>query len=144
MKPLRQAASLAPINKIEEIKLKAAETAVETIAEPVVEKVAVAPVKLEVPVEKVQEVVEQVTNIDKPTQNKFLAGFKSMLGDSHDENAISSKRVLAFLAFIFCAVGFFVDLFTANTITPHIYDSMMWIVIAGIGISGLEKFAPKE
>lgn len=141
MKPLRQAASLAPTTKIQEIKMRTTEPEIESSVD---EEVAVAPSKLEPTVEKVQEVVEQVTNVDKPTQNRFLAGLKSMLGDSHDENAISSKRVLAFLAFIFCAIGFFVDLFSANTITPHIYDSMMWIVIAGIGISGLEKFAPKE
>ena len=141
MKPLRQAASLLPPTKIEEIKSKT-----EAVAEPVVTKVSQPidePVDEPV-IEKIQSVVQEVTTVDKPTQNRFLAAIKSMLGDSHDENAISSKRVLAFLAFIFCAVGFFVDLFSTNSITPHIYDSMMWIVIAGIGISGLEKFAPKE
>lgn len=143
MKPLRQAASIAPTNKIEEIKIKAAEAAVEIAPEPVVEPVVVQSPKVVPTIQKVQEVVEQTTTIDKPTQNRLLAAIKSMLSDSHDENAISSKRVLAFLAFAFCAVGFFVDLFTTNTVTPHVYDSMMWIVIAGIGMSGLEKFAPK-
>lgn len=70
--------------------------------------------------------------------------FKSMLSDSHDDNAISSKRVIAFLAFICCMVAFFIDLFTPYQITPTLFDSMMWIVIAGFGFSGLEKFAPKE
>ncbi len=68
---------------------------------------------------------------------------KSMLSDSHDDNAISSKRVIAFLAFIFCAVGFFVDLFSEYTVTQGVFDSMMWIVIAGLGFTGLEKFAGK-
>lgn len=79
--------------------------------------------------------------------NGFLARvlnfFKSMLSDSHDENAVSSKRVIAFLAFLCCMVAFFVDLFTAFNITPTLFDSMMWIVIAGFGFSGLEKFARK-
>lgn len=76
--------------------------------------------------------------------NKLANFFKSMLSDSHDDNAISSKRVIAFLAFICCMVAFFIDLFTPYQITPTLFDSMMWIVIAGFGFSGLEKFAPKE
>lgn len=74
---------------------------------------------------------------------KLVKALKSMLSDSHDENAISSKRVIAFLAFIFCSIGFFVELFSDLTITQGIYDSMMWIVIAGLGFTGLEKFAGK-
>ena len=128
MKPLRQAASLLPPAPVV--------TQTEQVEQPKeVGKVTIA---------KMQEVVETATTVDKPTQNRVLAFFKSMLSDSHDDNAISSKRVLALLAFIFCSIGYFVDLFSTNSVTPHIYDSMMWIVIAGIGISGLEKFAPKE
>jgi len=68
---------------------------------------------------------------------------KSMLSDSHDDDAISSKRVIAFIAFIVCVIAFFVDLFTDYEITQGIFDSMMWIVIAGLGFTGLEKFAGK-
>jgi len=68
---------------------------------------------------------------------------KSMLSDSHDDDAISSKRVIAFIAFIACVIAFFVDLFTDYEITQGIFDSMMWIVIAGLGFTGLEKFAGK-
>lgn len=81
-------------------------------------------------------------NMDNFFKN-VVKTLKSMLSDSHDDNAISSKRVIAFLAFIFCAIGFFVDLFSEYTITQGIYDSMMWIVIAGLGFTGLEKFAGK-
>lgn len=117
----------------------------ETYTEPVTEVVeTVIPAEKTVSLKNINQKIEKTTGISTQNQNRFLNAFRSMLTDSHDENAISSKRVLAFLAFIFCAIGFFVDLFTSNTITPHIYDSMMWIVIAGIGISGLEKFAPKE
>jgi len=68
---------------------------------------------------------------------------KSMLSDSHDDDAISSKRVIALVAFICCVIAFFVDLFTNYEITQGIFDSMMWIVIAGLGFTGLEKFAGK-
>ena len=66
-----------------------------------------------------------------------------MLADSHDDSALSSKRVIALLAFICCVVAFFVDLFSDYNITQGIFDSMMWIVIAGLGFTGLEKFAGK-
>ena len=66
-----------------------------------------------------------------------------MLSDSHDDNAISSKRVIAFIAFICCITAFFVDLFTDYNVTQGVFDGMMWIVIAGLGFTGLEKFAGK-
>jgi len=74
---------------------------------------------------------------------KILESMKSMLADTHDETALSSKRVIAFLAFICCVIGFFVDLFTNYQVTQTLYDSMMWIVISGLGFTGLEKFAGK-
>lgn len=68
---------------------------------------------------------------------------KSMLADSHD-NSVSSKRVVTFLAFILCAVGFIANLFWGYTVSEFIYNSMMYIVLGGLGFTGLEKFAPKS
>lgn len=73
----------------------------------------------------------------------FMQNLKTMLADSDDISALSSKRVIALLAFICCMIGFFVDLFTNYQITQAIFDSMMWIVISGLGFTGLEKFAGK-
>lgn len=73
----------------------------------------------------------------------LLTNLKTMLADGDDATAISSKRVVTFLAFLLCAVGFLADLFFEFTITAAIFDSMMYIVIAGLGFTGLEKFAPK-
>jgi hypothetical protein len=73
----------------------------------------------------------------------FMHNLKTMLADSDDISALSSKRVIALLAFICCMVGFFVDLFSDYQISQSIYDSMMWIVISGLGFTGLEKFAGK-
>lgn len=67
-----------------------------------------------------------------------------MLSDGHDETAISSKRVITFLAFLLCSFGFLVDLFSNFTITQTLYDSMMWIVIAGLGFTASEKFAKSK
>jgi len=72
----------------------------------------------------------------------ILGNIKSMLADSVD-GSVSSKRVLTFLAFILCAVGFIANLFWGYKIDEFIYNSMMYVVIAGLGFTGLEKFAPK-
>jgi hypothetical protein len=73
----------------------------------------------------------------------ILTNLKGMLADNIDHDMLSSKRVVAFLAFICCVVAFFVDLFTDYNVTQGVFDSMMWIVIAGLGFTGLEKFAGK-
>lgn len=67
-----------------------------------------------------------------------------MLADGHDPLSVSSKRVVTFLAFLLCAFGFLVDLFSNFQITQTIYDSMMWIVVAGLGFTASEKFAKKS
>ena len=55
---------------------------------------------------------------------------------------LSSKRVFTFLGFILISIGFFGDLFWDLTISPEIFDSITFIVIAGLGLTGAEKFAP--
>ena len=72
-----------------------------------------------------------------------LKSIKSMLADSVD-GSVSSKRVVTVLAFILCAIGFISNLFWGFKIDEFIYNSMMYIVIGGLGFTGLEKFAPKS
>ena len=55
---------------------------------------------------------------------------------------VSSKRVVTFLAFLLCAGGFVADIL-GYKITPAIFDSMMYIVIAGLGFTASEKFSTK-
>ena len=62
----------------------------------------------------------------------------SMLQDGTN-GTISSKRVVTFLAFLLCAGGFVADIL-GYKITPAIFDSMMYIVIAGLGFTASEKF----
>jgi len=65
----------------------------------------------------------------------------SMLQDGAN-NSVSSKRVVTFLAFLLCAGGFVADIL-GYKITPAIFDSMMYIVIAGLGFTASEKFSNK-
>lgn len=71
------------------------------------------------------------------------AWLNSLLKDEHN-GSVSSKRLVTLLAFILCGFAFLVDLFTTYTVTPQLFDSMMYIVIAGLGFTASEKFAKKE
>jgi hypothetical protein len=68
---------------------------------------------------------------------KFL---KSMLSDGHNDSW-SSKRVITFLAFFMCSVAFIGNVFFEKTVDKTLFDSMMYIVIAGLGFTASEKFA---
>lgn len=69
----------------------------------------------------------------------------SLLSDG-ENHSVSSRRVITFLAFILCAIGFLANLFWDFKIDQPIYDSMMYIVLAGLGVIVAEKFTkkPKE
>ncbi len=66
----------------------------------------------------------------------------SMLSDGHNES-ISSKRVITLLSFLICAFALVADIF-GYKVTPSLFDSMIYLVIAGLGFTASEKFAKKE
>ena len=59
------------------------------------------------------------------------------------DDLISTKRVITLLAFLMCSVGFIADIY-GYKITPAVFDSMMYIVVAGLGFTASEKFASKK
>ena len=65
-----------------------------------------------------------------------------MLTDGTDE-LLSTKRVITVLAFMLCAFGFVADIYGYH-VNEKIFDSMMYIVIAGLGFTASEKFVKKE
>jgi hypothetical protein len=65
-----------------------------------------------------------------------------MLSDGHN-GSISSKRVITLLAFIVCVYGFVADIH-GYKVTPVLFESMIYLVIAGLGFTASEKFAKKE
>jgi hypothetical protein len=71
-----------------------------------------------------------------------MSWLTSMLSDGTN-NSVSSKRVITFIAFLLCSAAFMVDLFTIHKVQAHLFDSMMYIVIAGLGFTASEKFASK-
>jgi hypothetical protein len=66
-----------------------------------------------------------------------------MLKDSHD-NSWSSKRVITLLAFILVSVSFIADQFTEHKANNNLFDSVIYLVIAGLGFTASEKFAFKK
>ena len=67
---------------------------------------------------------------------------KSMLADGVN-GSVSSKRVITLLAFIVCVYGFIADIH-GYKVTPALFESMIYIVIAGLGFTASEKFAKKD
>jgi hypothetical protein len=67
---------------------------------------------------------------------------RSMLSDGINDS-ISSKRVVTFLAFLLCGTAFVADLFYGLKVDSKVYESMMYIVIAGLGFTASEKFSSK-
>ena len=72
----------------------------------------------------------------------ILGYLKGIMSDSN--GSPSSKRLVTLLATILVAVGYITNLFWDYTVEQFMFESMMYIVIAGLGITGAEKFAPKS
>ena len=66
----------------------------------------------------------------------------SMLSDGVN-GTVSSKRVVTLFAFVLCAIGFIADIY-GYKITPVLFESMVYLVIAGLGFTASEKFASKK
>lgn len=67
----------------------------------------------------------------------------SMLKDGVNDT-ISSKRVVTLLAFLLCALAFVCELVYGLDVKQQTFDSMMYIVIAGLGFTASEKFTKKD
>lgn len=72
-----------------------------------------------------------------------MSWLNSLMADGTN-GSVSSKRVVTILAFILCAVGFLTELYNGQKVSEHTLDSMMYIVIAGLGFTASEKFTKKE
>jgi len=66
----------------------------------------------------------------------------SMLSDGINAT-VSSKRVVTLLAFLMCSGGFVASICGYN-VDSKLFDSMMYIVIAGLGFTASEKFTKKD
>lgn len=65
-----------------------------------------------------------------------------VLQDSN--GSYSSKRFVTLLCVALMAGAFIANLTCGYTVEEFMYNSVMYIVIAGLGFSGAEKFAPQR
>lgn len=60
------------------------------------------------------------------------------------DGSYSSKRFVTLLSVGLMAAGFIANLFWDYTVEQYMYEAVMYVVIAGLGFTGAEKFAPKK
>lgn len=72
---------------------------------------------------------------------KVLDYIKDVLADS--AGSPSTKRVISVLFALLIAAAFVANLGWQLTVADNLLDAAMMIVIAGLGFTGVEKFAPK-
>lgn len=65
-----------------------------------------------------------------------------MLSDGINDT-ISSKRVVTLLSFLLCAAAFIESTWFGGKVDINLYNSLMYIVVAGLGFTASEKFASK-
>ena len=63
---------------------------------------------------------------------------------AESESNPSSKRVITFLAFLLITIAFFSELFFEKKVSPQTFDSIMYIVLGGLGFTATEKFVKKD
>ena len=71
---------------------------------------------------------------------KLIDYAKGILADG--KGSPSSKRVITFLFALLMAIAFISNLYFDYSVDKELLDSAMYIIIAGFGFSGVEKFAP--
>ena len=71
----------------------------------------------------------------------LLSYIKDMMSDGGNP---STKRWVAVVSTPLIAIGYIANLFWDFTIEEFIFNGVMYIVIGTLGITGVEKFAPKK
>jgi hypothetical protein len=73
--------------------------------------------------------------------NSILSQLKGLIAEG--DGKLSNKRVITMLCTLMLTVAFGANVFMAKHIDDNLLNSIMFIIIGGMGITGMEKFAPK-
>ena len=57
---------------------------------------------------------------------------------------ISSKRVITFISFLCVVFAFVYDVLFEVDLDENTFDSMMYLVVSGMGLTVFEKFSPSH
>ena len=71
----------------------------------------------------------------------ILGQLKGMLAEG--DGKLSNKRVITLLSTVMLVVAFVANVFMDKHIDDNILNAIMFVIIGGMGITGMEKFAPK-
>ena len=71
----------------------------------------------------------------------ILGQLKGMLAEG--DGKLSNKRVITLLSTVMLVVAFVANVFQGKHIDDNILNAIMFVIIGGMGITGMEKFAPK-
>lgn len=76
----------------------------------------------------------------------MIDSIKNLLGGilKDVDQSYSSKRVITMFGMVCMMVGYFANLFWGFVVEEFMFSSMMYIVVGGLGIVGLEKFTPNK
>jgi len=74
--------------------------------------------------------------------NSILSQLKGLIAEG--DGKLSNKRVITILCTLMLITAFSANVFMAKHIDDNILNSIMFIIIGGMGITGMEKFAPKQ
>ena len=69
-----------------------------------------------------------------------MKGFFTIIFKDSNNNTISSKRIVVFLCVNMMVAGFIANVWYGVEVSEHIYTSIMYVVIVGVGFTGIEKF----
>ena len=72
----------------------------------------------------------------------ILGNLRGLISDGTN-GSLSSKRVITIICTILMMVGFIGNMFFGYHIDSNIYNAIMYVVVVGVGFTGIEKFAPK-
>jgi uncharacterized membrane protein YhaH (DUF805 family) len=72
---------------------------------------------------------------------KVIDYIKGILGDT--DGLPSSKRIVSVIFSLLVMIAFVGNMVWGWSIDDNLLDAVMMIIIAGLGITGIEKFAPK-
>lgn len=60
------------------------------------------------------------------------------------DGRLSSKRVVTIIAMVTLLVFFSIDTFTKFSVSETVFNVLEWIIIAGLGIVGSERFTKRQ
>ena len=71
----------------------------------------------------------------------ILGQLKGMLAEG--DGKLSNKRVITLLSTLMLVVAFVGNVFMNKHVDDNLLNAIMFVIIGGMGITGMEKFAPK-